>query len=126
MNRFAAIPVTGVLFLTLMANSSFAGGRYADPPVGMVETLQACVAGLEAAQKGDMAAALEQAKKGRKIALDSYKEKSTMPMEIGSSTMKKAIAALEANNTAEAISNFEHCKIKLSEEVDYYKKEGKL
>jgi hypothetical protein len=103
-----------------------AGGRYANPPAGMVESHQLCIKGLEAAQKGDTAAALESAKTARKISIASYKELSTMPMEIASSTTKKAIIALEAGNTAEAITELQHCKDKLDSEIEYYKKEGKL
>jgi hypothetical protein len=115
-----------VLALSLAVNVSFAGGRYANPPKGLLETTDACTKGLEAAEKGDTAAALEYAKTGRKISLESYKELSTMPMEIGSATMKKAIAALEAGNLADAKENFAHCKKKLLDEIDYYTKEGKI
>lgn len=118
--------VLSVFALSLMAGASFAGGRYANPPVGLKEVTEACAKGLEAAQKGDTAAALEQAKVGRKVALASYKELSTMPMEIGSSDMKKAIAVLEAGNVAESVPLFEHCKAKMDAEVEYYKKEGKM
>lgn len=115
-----------VLALGFAANVSFAGGRYANPPKGLVETTEACTKGLEAVEKNDTAGALEYAKAGRKVSLESYKELSTMPMEIGSSTMKKAIAALEAGNVAEAKENFAHCKQKMLDEIDYYTKEGKM
>jgi hypothetical protein len=114
------------LLLTFTASVSFAGGRYANPPKGLLETTDACTKGLDAAQKGDTAAALEQAKIGRKISLESYKELSTMPMEIGSSDTKKAIAALEAGNLEEAKTLFTHCKAKMLDEIDYYTKEGKI
>ena len=91
-----------------------------------METYECCSKGLEAAQKGDKDTALENAKQGRKVSLASYKEISTMPMEIASGSMKKAIAALEAGNVADSVKEFEHCKGKLTEEIDYYKKEGKL
>lgn len=120
------IRVLGVAILGMIAGSAFAGGRYANPPVGLVETQQACTKGLEAAQKGDAAAALEQAKAARKISIASYKEISTMPMEVASSTTKKAIAALEAGNLAEATTELQHCKEKMDSEVDFYKKDGKL
>lgn len=123
-NRF--IRISGLILLNLAVGTAIAGGRYANPPVNLLEVHQACTKGLEAAQKGDAAAALENAKTGRKLALASYKEISTMPMEIGSSTMKKALAALEAGNVAEATPEFEHCKTKMEEEIAYYKKEGKL
>jgi hypothetical protein len=119
-------PVFCVALAGMSAGEAFAGGRYTNPPVGLLEVQAACTQGLEAAQKGDKAAALEQAKKGRKIALDSYKEISTMPMEIGSSSMKKALAAIDADKLAEAIPEFEHCKKKMDDEVAYYKGEGKL
>ncbi len=115
-----------IISLFFAVNSSFAGGRYANPPVGLLEVTDSCTKGLEAALKGDSAAALENAKSGRKVALASYKELSTMPMEIGSSTMKKAIAAIEGGKLNEAIAEFEHCKKKMEEEIAYYKKEGKL
>lgn len=118
--------VCGILILCAMTGTATAGGRYANPPINLLEVQAACSKGLEAAQKGDTAAALEQAKIGRKLALASYKEISTMPMEIGSTTMKKAIAALEANNLPEAVPEFEHCKTKMDEEYAYYKKEGKF
>jgi hypothetical protein len=121
-----SLRVFGTLSLALIAASASAGGRYANPPVNLLEVQAACTKGLEAAQKGDTAAALEQAKVGRKLALASYKEISTMPMEIGSSSMKKAIAALEAGNVAESVPEFQHCKTKLDEEYEYYKKEGKF
>ncbi len=44
--------------LSLAANSSFAGGRYANPPAGLLEVTDSCTKGLDAAQKGDNAAAL--------------------------------------------------------------------
>jgi hypothetical protein len=116
----------GLTVIAVAAGTAFAGGRYANPPVNLVEVQSACAKGLEAAQKGDSAAALEQAKIGRKLALASYKEISTMPMEIGSSSMKKALEALDGGKLPEAIPHFEHCKTKLDEEVAYYKKEGKL
>ncbi|SMF97440.1 hypothetical protein SAMN02949497_0469 [Methylomagnum ishizawai] len=124
--RGIIVQAGSVLLLGSIASVGFAGGRYANPPVGLVEVQQSCTKALEAAQKGDTAAALESAKAARKTAVASYKEISTMPMEVGSSTTKKAIAALEANNTAEAITELQHCKEKLDSEVDYYKKEGKL
>lgn len=118
--------ITGILVLGLTGATAFAGGRYANPPMNLLEVQAACGKGLEAAQKGDTAAALEQAKIGRKLALASYKEISTMPMEIGSSTMKKAIALLEAGNCPESVAEFQQCKTKMDEEYEYYKKEGKF
>jgi hypothetical protein len=86
-----------------------------------LEVSNACNRGLDAAQKQDIAAALEQAKKWRKIALASYNELGTIPLEIGSSTIttKKAIAAMDAGNLEEAVSNFRHCKQKLDDEIAY-------
>ena len=124
--RGTIIQAGSVLLLSAFASVSFAGGRYANPPAGLVDVQQNCAKALEAAQKGDTSAAMESAKTARKIAVTSYKELSTMPMEVGSSTTKKAITALEANNTAEAVTELQHCKEKLDSEVDYYKKEGKL
>lgn len=118
--------VLGAVSLALASGSVFAGGRYANPPVGMVETYDLCTKGLEAAQKGDKDAALESAKKARKISLDSYKEISTMPMEIAAMSMKKALAAIDSGNLAGSVPEFEHCVGKLKTEIDYYKGEGKL
>ena len=115
-----------IVALSFFTSLGYAGGRYANPPKGIIEVADACGKGLDAAQKKDTAAALEQAKIGRKIALESYKELSTMPMEIGSSTMKQAIAALEAGKVDEATPLFEHCKKKLEEEIVYYQGEGKI
>ena len=122
-NSFRVLCVVVLGFVTSMG---YAGGRYANPPKNIIEVTDACTKGLDAAQKKDIPAALEQAKLGRKFALESYKELSTMPMEIGSSDMKKAIAALEASNLDEATPLFEHCKKKLDEEIVYYKGEGKI
>ena len=124
--RFTLGKISAALVLGSITAVAFAGGRYTNPPAGLLETQAACSAGLEAAQKGDTAAALEQAKAGRKVALASYKELSTMPMEIGSSTMKKAIVLLEEGKVAESVELFQRCKQKMDEEVEYYKKEGKL
>jgi len=124
--RGKIVQACSVLLLSSIASVGFAGGRYANPPVGLVEVQQGCTKALEAAQKGDTAAAMDLTKATRKTAVASYKEISTMPMEIGSSTTKKALNAFDANNAAEAITELERCKQKLDEEVAYYKKEGKL
>lgn len=118
--------ITGGLLLALTANVSFAGGRYTNPPDGLVETYDLCTKALEAAKKGDKDATLESTKQARKISITSYKEISTMPMEIASSSTKKALAALDAGDVAGAIPHLEHCTGKLADEIDYYKKEGKL
>jgi len=60
-----------IVALSFITSVTFAGGRYTNPPVGMLDVADACTKGLEAVQKKDMAAALEQAKRGRKIAHDS-------------------------------------------------------
>lgn len=113
-------------FLVAIADGAYAIGRTAEPPKGLVELQQACAKALEAAQKGDAAAALEQTKAGRKIAIDSFKERNNMPMEVGSQTTKKALSELDAGNLPGAITELEHCKSKMDSEVEYYKKEGKL
>ena len=118
--------VVSTLALTLASGTGFAGGRYANPPAGMVETYDLCVKGLEAAQKGDKDAALENTKKARKISIESYKEISTMPMEIAAMSTKKALAAIDSWNVAGAVPELEHCVGKLKSEIDYYKSEGKL
>jgi hypothetical protein len=118
--------VLGTVALALASGAGLAGGRYANPPVGLVDTFDLCTKGLDAAQKGDKDAALDNAKKARKISLDSYKEISTMPMEIAAMSMKKALAAIDSGNVAGSIPEFEHCVGKLKTEIDFYKGEGKL
>ena len=76
-NSFRVLCVVVLGFVTSMG---YAGGRYANPPKNIIEVTDACTKGLDAAQKKDIPAALEQAKLGRKFALESYKELSTMPM----------------------------------------------
>ncbi|QSA97718.1 hypothetical protein [Methylococcus sp. EFPC2] len=117
--------------LTLMAlsavfNAGFAGGRYEDPPANLVEVFKFSQQSAEAIKQGNQSAALDAAKQGRKLAVESYKEKSTMPMQVSSGSLKEAIAALEANNLPEAGSKVEHAIQKLNEEIEYYKKEGKI
>lgn len=122
-------PVTflaSVCVLAGVATVSLAGGRYTNPPAGLKETFDFCTKGLEAAKASNKDVALENAKQARKISLDSYKEISTMPMEIASSSMKKALAAIKEDKLADAIPEFEHCTAKLQDEIDYYKKEGKM
>jgi DNA-binding FadR family transcriptional regulator len=110
----------------LVANTVFAGGRYEDPPLNLVEVHKFSQQALEAIKQGDKDTALSAAKQGRKLAVESYKEKSTMPMQVSSGSLKEAIAALEANNMADASGKVEHALQKLGEEIDYYKKEGKI
>ena len=126
MNSRSITLISAGIFMALMADASMAGGRYTNPPAGLVETYNFCKAGFEAAQKGDKATALENTKQARKISIASYKEISTMPMEIASSSTKKALASLEADKIAESVPDLEHCVRKLTDEIDYYKKEGKL
>lgn len=114
------------LFLGVTTSVSYAGGRYVDPPPNLVEVLNASKAALDAAKQSNKDLCLENAKKGRKLAIDSYKEKSTMPMQISSSRLKAAIASLEAGQMAEAIPPLEEVVKEVSEEIEYYKKEGKL
>lgn len=116
------------LFLVLsgVASVGFSGGRYADPPIGLVEVAQFNDKALEAAKAGNKDVALENAKQARKIARDSFKEKSTMPMQKAGITLKAALEALEGGNVAEAIPQLEDCKKTMDAEIEYYKKEGKL
>jgi hypothetical protein len=115
-----------IAIFALIANVSFAGGRYADPPMNLGEVYKATQTALEAAKAGNKDAALESANQGRKLAVTSFKEKSTMPMQIASSYLKEAVALLEAGNMGEAIPKLEHVITKCGEEIDYYKKEGKM
>lgn len=114
------------LILSGVASVGFSGGRYADPPVGLVEVAQFNDKALEAAKAGNKEAALENAKEARKIARDSFKEKSTMPMQKASTNLKAAIASLEAGNTGEAATTLAEVKTVLDKEIEYYKGEGKL
>jgi hypothetical protein len=115
-----------IMIFGVMANVSFAGGRYADPPMNMAEVYKLSQTALEAAKAGNKDSALESAKQGRKLAVESYKEKSTMPMQVASSSLKEAVALLEAGNTGEAVPKIQHVIEKFQEEIDYYKKEGKM
>lgn len=116
-----------VLFLSLIASVSFAGGRYADPPPNLVEVQKASQMALDAAKQGNQEATLENTKKARKLAVDSYKEKSTMPMQNSSSRLKTIIADLEGGKPcAESIPLLEEVVKLMNDEVDFYKKEGKL
>ncbi|MDF9392574.1 MULTISPECIES: hypothetical protein [Methylococcus] len=113
-------------FLGLVAGVSFAGGRYADPPPNLVEVLNASKAALEAAKQSNKELCMENAKKARKLAIDSYKEKSTMPMQMSSSRLKAVIGSLEAGQIAETVAPLEEVVKEVGAEVEYYKKEGKL
>lgn len=115
-----------IMIFALVANVSFAGGRYADPPMNLAEVHKAAQTALEAAKAGNKDAAVEAANQGRKLAVASFKEKSTMPMQVASSYMKEALALLEAGNLNEAVPKLEHVIEKCGEEIDYYKKEGKM
>ncbi|MGR9053967.1 MAG: hypothetical protein ACU84J_15090 [Gammaproteobacteria bacterium] len=117
-----------LLAMTLSAffTTGFAGGRYEDPPTFLIEVYNLTQQTAEAIKQGDQTAALEAANKGRKLAYDSSKEKSTMPMQIANSNLKKAIRALKNNNLADASSNVDKVLNKLTVEIDYYKNEGKL
>ena len=126
MKASIALRIWWVLVLGIITNVSIAGGRYADPPMNMAEVFKASQQALEAAKAGNKDSALESAKLGRKLSVESYKEKSTMPMQVASSNLKEAIALLEAGNTTEAIPKIQHVIEKFNEEIDYYKKEGKM
>ncbi len=120
------VRILWVLFLSLIVGTAFAGGRYEDPPMNLVEVQKLSQQSLDALKSGNKDAALESAKQGRKLAVESYKEKSTMPMQVASGSLKGAIASLEAGNLPEATTQVEHALGKLNEEIDYYKKEGKI
>ena len=118
--------VLGFLVACIVTNISFAGGRYADPPNGLVEVSKLSQQALDAAKQGNKDAALSAANEARKVAISSYKEKSTMPMQNGSSRLKAAVISLEGGNTAEAVAPLEETVKIMNEEIDFYKKEGKL
>ncbi|QFY43095.1 hypothetical protein F6R98_11075 [Candidatus Methylospira mobilis] len=128
MRKTNLLRALSILFFLSISNISFAGGRYEDPPDGLVEVYGLSQQILQALDAGDNAKALEIVKQARKIALDSYKEKSSMPMQIASSGMKEARNALEANpaDVAKAKQEVQHAYEKLSSEIEYYKKEGKI
>ena len=119
-------PILGFLFASMVTTASFAGGRYADPPTGLVEVSKLTQQALDAAKQGNKDAALASANEARKVAVASYKEKSTMPMQNGSSRLKAAVASLEGGNTAEAVTPLEETVKIMNDEIDFYKKEGKL
>lgn len=115
------------LFLSLIAGVSIAGGRYADPPPNLVEVQKAIQSALDAAKQGNKDAALDSAKQARKLAVASYKEKSTMPMQNSSSRLKAVIADLElGGQPTTAVTTLEEVVKLINEEVEYYRKEGKL
>ncbi|CAI8735063.1 hypothetical protein [Methylocaldum szegediense] len=115
------------LILSLSSGVSFAGGRYADPPPNLLEVQKATQSALDAAKQGNKDAALDSAKLARKLAVASYKEKSTMPMQNSSSRLKAVIAELEnGGQTTAAVNSLEEVVKLINEEVEYYKKEGKL
>ncbi|AAU91593.1 hypothetical protein [Methylococcus capsulatus] len=126
MNNHGLRRVLLASFLGLATGVSFAGGRYADPPPNLVEVFNASKAALEAAKQSNKDLCLENAKKARKLAIDSYKEKSTMPMQLSSSRLKSVINSLEAGQVTEAVAPLEEVVKEVGDEVEYYKKEGKL
>jgi hypothetical protein len=127
MRGISTIRIVLAMFLSISAGIGFAGGRYADPPPNLVEVQKASQSALDAAKLGNKDAALDSAKLARKLAVASYKEKSTMPMQNSSSRLKAVIADLEggAQSTA-AIPSLEEVVKLINDEVEYYRKEGKL
>jgi hypothetical protein len=111
----------GILLLSLFTSISFAGGRYADPPPNLVEVHKASTEALQAAKAGNKDAALSAATQARKLCIDSYKTKSTMPMQGSSGRLKHAIAALEGDKTDEAVKPLEETVNLLQEELTFYK-----
>lgn len=126
MSKTNLLRTLSILFFLSISNISFAGGRYEDPPTGLVEVYGLSQQILQSLDAGDNAKALETIKQARKIALDSFKEKSSMPMQIASTGMKEARNAMEANDVAKARQEVQHAYEKLNTEIEYYKKEGKL
>jgi hypothetical protein len=118
--------IRAFLLLTAFSGLGFAGGRYADPPPGLVEVHKTSTEALEAARANDKDAALAKANEARKLAIDSYKTKSTMPMQNSSSRLKAAVAAIQGGKVADAVGPLEETVNLLTEEISFYKKEGKL
>lgn len=114
------------ILLSLVCSTGFAGGRYADPPPNLVEVQKNAKQALDALTQGNKEAALAAAQLARKLAAESYKEKSTMPMQNSSSRLKKAIASIQEGKPDEAKSPLEETVKLMSEEIDFYTKEGKL
>lgn len=110
----------------LYAGLGMAGGRYEDPPMNLVEVFQASEKALDAAKQGNKDVALENTKVGRKLAIESFKEKSTMPMQVASGSLKGALLSIEDGKLDEAIPQIEHALAKLNEEITYYKGTGKI
>jgi hypothetical protein len=124
--KATSLKLIWVLLLTALVNVSFAGGRYADPPMNLMEVYKFAQQALEAAKAGNKDGALEASIQGRKLAVASFKEKSTMPMQVAAGSLKEAITALDAGKVDGAVPPLEHAIGKMNEEIDYYKKEGKL
>lgn len=114
------------LILGMAASMAIAGGRYADPPRNLVEVSKLTTQALEALNQGNKDNALTAAKEARKLAVESYKDKSTMPMQNGSSRLKAAVTALEGGNLEAAKTPLEETHKLMLDEIEYYKKEGKL
>lgn len=112
--------------LCLFTSVGTAGGRYEDPPMNLVEVFQASEKALDAAKQGNKDAALENTKTGRKLAIESFKEKSTMPMQVASGSLKGALLSIEDGKLDDAIPQIEHAMAKLNEEISYYKGTGKI
>jgi hypothetical protein len=115
-----------VIVSFLMAGVSLAAGRSEEPPAGMLDAYKLAQQTMEALNAGDNAKAAELIKEGRKISLDSYKERSTMPMQIASTGFKDARSSLEANDGTKAKADIQHVIEKLTSEIDYYKQHGKI
>ncbi|BBA32446.1 uncharacterized protein sS8_0480 [Methylocaldum marinum] len=127
MRGLSIIQIAFALLLSLSANIGVAGGRYADPPPNLVEVQKASQSALDAAKQGNKDSALDSAKQARKLAVASYKEKSTMPMQNSSSRLKAVISDLEnGGEPTTAVATLEEVVKLINDEVEYYKKEGKL
>jgi len=124
--KATSLKIVWTLFVAVLSGIAVAGGRYADPPMNLAEVYQATQVALDAAKAGNKDGALEASLKGRKLAVTSFKEKSTMPMQVAASGLKEAIAALDSGKVDGAVAPLEHTIEKLKEEVEYYKKEGKM
>lgn len=122
--------IVGYVLLLLAAVSvsmpALAGGRYADPPPGLVEIRTLGGQAAEALDKGENEAALGIVQKAQKMASEALNEKSTMPMQTANSRMRAAIKALKAGTPEEAKAPVAEVNKLFDAEIEFYKKEGKL
>lgn len=126
MKKLTTLNLLWAIALSAIFTTSFAGSRYEDSPTNLVEVYNFTQQTAEAIKRGNQAAALDVAKKGRKLAYQSSRKKSTIPMQVANTTLTKAIKSLKNNDLVEASGYVDKVLGKLSSEIDYFKNEDKL